>query len=259
MEDIQNFNTDDCRVFYDTFYAPNNATLVVVGDVTERRVLELVSKAYGTMESSVLPIEDVRPELPQTEERRKNVLKPTATEKLVVGYHAPAFGDFDHPALSLLSEVLFGGRASRVYRRLVHDEEAAVDVHAFVGPFHDPGLFEVFASAREGHSAAELLRSVDEEFAKVLDQPVSGAELDRAKARLELSLLGGLETVDGKASTIGFYDTVLGRPAGAFERLDATLELGPGDLLRAARKYLRNGSRSVIFVEPQAASKGGLA
>jgi zinc protease len=256
MEDIQNFDTEDCRVFYDTFYAPNNATLVVVGDVTERRVLELVSKAYGTIEPSLLPVEDVRPELPQIEERRKNVQKPTATEKLVVGYHAPAFGDFDHPALSLLSEVLFGGRASRVYRRLVHDEEAAVDVHAFVGPFRDPGLFEIFASAREGHSASGLLRILDEEVAKVIDQPVSSEELDRAKARLELSLLGGLETVDGKASTIGFYDTVLGKPAGAFERLDATLELGSGDLLRAARKYLRNDSRSVIFVEPQPTSKG---
>jgi len=161
MDDIQNFNTEDCRTFYDTYYAPNNATLVVVGDVTERRILELVSGAYGGIEPSVLPIEDVKPEPPQREERKTTVQKPTATEKLVVGYHAPAFGDFDHPALSLLSEVLFGGRASRIYRRLVHDEEAAVDVHAFVGPFHDPGLFEMYASAREGHRAEGLLRVID--------------------------------------------------------------------------------------------------
>lgn len=255
MDDIQNFNTEDCRTFYDTYYAPNNATLVVVGDVAERRVLELVSEAYGNIEPSVLPVEDVKPELPQREERRKTVQKPTATEKLVIGYHAPAFGDFDHPALSLLSEVLFGGRASRIYKRLVHDEEAAVDVHAFVGPFHDPGLFEMYASAREGHSAEALLRAVDEEIAKVLVEPVNGGELARAKARFELSLLSGLETVDGKASTIGFYDTVLGRPAGAFERLDATTRLDAGDLLRVARRYLRNESRTVLFVEP-AAAKG---
>src|SRR5262249_52862418 len=152
------------------------------------------------------------------------------TEKLVVGYHAPAFGDFDHPALSLLSEVLFGGRASRVYKRLVHDEEAAVDMHAFVGPFHDPGLFEIYASGREGRSATDLLKILDEELAKVVAEPVSTEELDRAKARLELSLLAGLETVDGKASTIGFYDTVLGKPSGAFERLEASTALGPGDL-----------------------------
>ena len=100
---------------------------------------------------------------------------------------------------------------------------------------------------------------LDEEVAKVTDQPVSSEELNRAKARLELSLLSGLETVDGKASTIDFYDTVLGRPAGAFERLDATLELGPGDLLRAARKYLRSQSRSVIFVEPQSTGTGTAA
>jgi zinc protease len=259
MEDIQNFDTEDCRAFYDTFYAPNNATLVVVGDVTERRVLELVSKAYGTIESSVLPVEDVRPELPQSEERRKVVQKPTATEKLVVGYHSPAFGDFDHPALSLLSEVLFGGRASRLYRRLVHDEETAVDVHAFVGPFRDPGLFEIYASAREGQTAGALLAAVDEEIARVAQEPVSAEELARAKARLELALLSGLETVDGKASTIGFYDTVLGKPSGAFERLDATTELGQADLLRVARRYLRKEARSVIFVQPQQTSKDAAA
>jgi zinc protease len=255
MEDIQNFNTEDCRSFYDTYYAPNNATLVVVGDVNERRILDLVSKAYGVIEPSVLPVEDVHPETPQAEERKKSVLKPTATQKLVVGYHAPAFGDFDHPALSMLSEVLFGGRASRVYRRLVHDEESAVDVHAFVGPFHDPGLFEIYASAREGRSGGDLLRSLDEEIARVKAQPVTVEELDRAKARLELSLLAGLETVDGKASTIGFYDTVLGKPAGAFERLDATSSLSAGDVLRVARRYLRDESRSVIFVEPSSTEK----
>jgi zinc protease len=99
------------------------------------------------------------------------------------------------------------------------------------------------------------LRSLDEEIARVKAQPVTVEELDRAKARLELSLLAGLETVDGKASTIGFYDTVLGKPAGAFERLDATSSLSAGDVLRVARRYLRDESRSVIFVEPSSTEK----
>src|SRR5689334_5293179 len=94
MPDIEGFTTDDCRAFYDTFYAPNNATIVVVGDVPERKVLELVVKEYGNIEPSVLPDEDPRPEPPQTEERVVHVTKPAATEKLVVGYHAPALGDF---------------------------------------------------------------------------------------------------------------------------------------------------------------------
>ncbi len=254
MDDIQNFNTEDCRSFYDAYYSPNNATLVVTGDVTERRAMELVVKNYGHIPPSVLPLEDVIPEPPQNEERRLEVTKQAATEKLIVGYHSPAFGDFDHAPLSLLSEVLFGGRASRVYRRLVRELELAVDVHGFVGPFRDPSLFEVSASARDGKTAAELLTVLDEELEKVRHSPVTTEELERAKARLELSLVGGLETAEGKASTIGFYDTVLGRPAEAFDRLQATLELTASDLLRVARRYLNPASRTVIVVHPQAAA-----
>ena len=259
MADIEGFTTEDCRGFYDTFYAPNNATIVIVGDVTERRALELVVSAYGAIPPSTLPVEDVRPEPPQTEERVVEVAKPTATEKLVVGYHCPALGDFDHAPLSLLSEVLFGGRASRVHRRLVRELEIAVDVHAFVGPFRDPGLFEVFASARDGKAAKEMLTAIDEELERVLREAIPVPELERAKARLELSLVAGLETVDGKASTIGFYDTVLGRPAAAFERLEATLELTASDLLRAARRYLSKTSRTVVLVHPQEVAKGAAA
>jgi zinc protease len=251
MPDIEGFTTEDCRGFYDTYYAPNNATIVVVGDVTERKILELIVKAYGAIAPSVLPHEDVHPEPPQTAERRVEVKKPAATEKLVVGYHSPALGDFDHPALSLLSEVLFGGRASRVYRRLVRELEMAVDVSGSVGPFHDPGLFEIYASAREGKTSLELLAALDAELDRVCDSVVTEAELTRAKARMELSLVSGLETVDGKASTIGFYDTVLGRPAAAFERLEMTLALTASDLLRVARRYLRRESRNIVLVHPQ--------
>lgn len=253
MPDIQGFTTEDCRAFYDTFYSPNNATVVVVGDVSARRVLELVVPAYGGMPPATLPIEDAHPESPQTEERRLSVVKPTVTEKLVLGYHAPALGDADHLALSMLSEVLLGGRASRIYRKLVRELELAVDVHGFVGPFHAPGLFEVYSSAREGKTADALLLPLDAELDRVTREPVTEAELERAKARLELSLVSGLETVDGKATTIGFYDTVLGRPAAAFERLEAASALTVSDLLRVARRYLRRQSRSVILVRPQSA------
>jgi zinc protease len=259
MQDIEGFSTEDCREFYDTYYAPNNATIVVVGDVAERRVLELIVKAYGAIPPSTLPVEDVHPEPPQTAERRVEVKKPAATEKLVIGYHSPALGDTDHPALSLLAEVLFGGRASRVYRRLVRELEIAVDVSGSVGPFHDPGLFEIYASAREGKNAIELLAGLDGELDRVCEGAVTEPEIERAKARLELSLVGSLDTVDGKASTIGFYDTVLGRPAAAFERLEMTLGLTASDLLRVARRYLRRESRNVVFVHPQGESSGAAA
>jgi zinc protease len=254
MKDIEGFTTDDCAEFYRTYYAPNNATLVVVGDYSEASLLEKVAKAYGAIPPSTLPVENYQAEPPQTAERRRDVKKPTPTEKLAVGYHAPALGDFDHLSLALLVDVLFGGRASRIHRRLVRELEIAADVRSFVGPFRDPGLFEIFASAREGHRAEELLDAIDAELARVREEPVTEEEIERARARTELALVAGLETVEGKASTIGFYETVLGRPAAAFERLDALRRLGPSELLRAARRYFSNDARSVIFVRAELAS-----
>ena len=83
------------------------------------------------------------------------------------------------------------------------------------------------------------------------DEPVPSAEIERARARLELGLLASLDTVDGKASTLGFYETVLARPAAAFERLEATAALDASDLLRVARRYLRKDNRSIVLVRVQ--------
>src|SRR5262245_51417579 len=173
MKDIEGFTTDDCQAFYRTFYAPNNATIVATGDVSAPTLLAKVQKAYGALPPSELPLEDVRPEPPQTSERRREVQKPTATEKIAIGYHGPAMGDFDHPALSLLAEVMFGGRASRMHQRLVRELEIASDVRIFVGPFRDPGLIEIYASAREKHTAEELLRAIDEDLARMREEAVT--------------------------------------------------------------------------------------
>jgi zinc protease len=257
MTDIEGFTTADCTEFYRTFYAPNNATIVVVGDVAEAQLLGRIAKAYGHIAPSALPLEDVQPEPAQLEERRIDVSKPTSTEKLLIGYHAPALGDWDHPLLSLLVEILFGGRASRVHRRLVRELELASEVRAFVGPFKDPGLTELFVSCREGTSAEAILTVIDEELARVKVEAILPEEIERGRARFELGLLAGLDTVDGKAQTIGFYETVLGRPCAAFERLDAIRNVSSSELRRVARKYFGAGQRSIVFVRPQAETTTG--
>jgi len=248
MPDIQGFCPEDCATFYRTYYAPNNATLVVVGDFKLATLVERVGKNYALIPSSVLPIEDVEPEPPQLSERRLEIDKPTPTEKLVLGYRAPALGDNDHIALGVLAEVLSGGRPSRLLRRLVHELEIAADARMLVGPFRDPSLIEVSITARGDHHAEELLQVLDEEFDRIRSTPPSAEEIERALNRIELGLLAGLDAVDGKASTIGFYETLLGRPAAAFERLEAMQQCTASDLLRVARRFLQPESRTVIFV-----------
>lgn len=248
MEDILSFTTSDCETFYRTYYAPNNATLVLVGDFNSETALRAISQAYGPLPAAELPVEDVEPEPPQLAPRNLEVTKPTATEKLTLGYRGPALGDADHIPTNLLTEVLFGGRAARIYKKLVRELEIATDVRMSVGPFRDPGLIELYATAREGHTAEELLVVIDAELERVRKEPISQPEIERARARFELGLLHGLETADSKAQTIGFYDCVLGKPAAAFERLEALELVTRDDLLRVARRYLDPNTRTQVIV-----------
>jgi zinc protease len=223
----------------------------VVGDVELAEAIRLTQEHYGALVPSVIPVEDVCPEPPQVEERRARTKKPTPTYKVAIGYRAPSIGDFDHAPLVLLNEILFGGRSSRVHRALVQEQEIASEARGWVGSFRDPGLYDLYLSARGEHTADELLTALDPLLDAVRREPVTQAELDRAKARLELSVLQGLETVSGKAEQIGFYEVVLGHPAALFDKVAAYRRATLSDLLRVARRYLVPSARTVIEVAPE--------
>src|SRR5262249_24473179 len=250
MEDIQAFPTHNGAAFYRTYYAPNNATLVAVGDIDLETFLRLVQDHYGALPASTIPVEDVHPEPAQTAERRVSVKKPTPTYKLAIGYKSPALGDFDHAPFVLLNEILFGGRSSRVHRALVQEKEIATEIRGWVGTFRDPALYDIYLSAREKRRAAELLDALDVLLGDVRREPVTDDELDKAKARLELATLQWLETVAGKAEQIGFYETVLGDPSALFRKLAQYRRANRSDLLRVARRYLDVDARTVIEVAP---------
>jgi zinc protease len=250
MEDIQSFTPEDCERFYRAYYAPANATLVVAGDIQVRAVMNKIIAAYGAIPSAELPLEDSEPEPPQTQERRVSLEKPVSAAKVYLGYRGPAFGDDDHVALSVLSEVLFAGRASVGHARIVQEKELAIEVRAWVSTFRDPGIFELSATARTGVEPetliGELTRILEE--AKVI--PPSESDLARAKARLELALVQSLETASGKAEQIGYYETMLDDPLGAFRRLAAYQRVSLNDLRRVARRYFVQGARTVLTVLP---------
>jgi zinc protease len=261
MSDIESFTIEDCLGFYRRYYAPTNATLIVVGDLRIPQALKLIHRGYGKIGAETVPLEDTYPEPVQTAERRVEVSLSASSERLLIGYKGPALGDADHVAMSLLIEILAGGAASRLQKRLIRIEGLVSDVRASVGPHRDPSLIEFSASTREGISAARVLAAIDEEIASLLDAPVSQPEIDRARARARLGLLSGLETAEGKASTIGFYETVLRRPLAAFERLKSMTDLDAADLRRVARRYLVPSARTVVLQacspqEPPRAAEG---
>jgi zinc protease len=255
MEDIQGFSPEDCTAFYKTYYAPNNATVVVVGDFNDKQLLGRILDAYGELPAAIIPPDDTLPEPPQMAPRSVEIKKPTATEKLLVGYHGPALGDVDHTALTVLTEILFGGRASRLYRALIIEGEICSEVRGWVSTFADAGLFEIYTTARVGKTIADIETVLFRELARVRDDVVTADELVRAKARLELGLLQSLETMNGKAEQIGFYETVLGDPGAAFQRLEAYRRVTASELRKAARRYIVDRAQTTIRVLPDAAER----
>lgn len=250
MEDILGFTREDCVAFHEKFYVPNRITLVVVGDFDEEDVLSRIAKAYGAIPPGKKARVPNIVEPPQRRERRVVVRKPAASAKLGIGFRAPSMRDPRHGVLSVLNEILFGGRSSRIHRALVHDREIAIDVHGSVSPFRDPGLDEMWLTARPGVSADKLLTALDREIDRVVARGVTEAELERAKNRLELSFLQAMETASGKAEQIGFHQTVVGDIVNVHRSLEECRSVTIADAAKVARDVFVRNRRTVVLVEP---------
>jgi zinc protease len=259
MKDIESFTIADCTRFYRTYYAPNNAAVVAVGGFDEAELLALVQRHYGAIRPSRVPSYKSTALSVQRGERKAVLRLQTPTEKLTLAYRAPAFGDPDYAVLSLINELLFIGRSSRMYQRLVREEQIAADVHAGIAPFVEPALFDIWVGLRPGKHARQALRVVEAELARICTQRVSARDLARVKSRAELGFLMAMETAAGKAEQIGFYETVLGDAGQIFERLARFRAVTADDVLRVARRVFDRSCRTRIEVLPKRGARAAAA
>src|SRR5215468_7095291 len=255
MEDIRALSLPDIRAFYRTWYAPNNATLVCVGELDEAAVLDLVARSYGAIQPATLPdVPRVR-EPEQTRERVVRAPKPIATDRLLVGYKAPGQDHPDWATLEIVATLLAGCPSARLYRRLVIDREAASSVDAQLTPFRDPSLLRLAVTASRGHTADGIVAEIDRELAAMAEQPPRHAEVEKAKAIAETDFWTSLVDVDGKAEALGHYETALGD----FRKVNAIAArlaaVSDDDVARCVRSYLRADHRTVVIAEPE--SPGG--
>jgi zinc protease len=250
MDDIMGFTTEDCRSFYSTFYAPNNATLVVCGDIDVEATLALVRKHYGAIPAANLPLTAFESEPPQHGERRASWKKPVTADRALFAWRAPPQSHPDWLPLQLASEVLLGGPSSRLYRRLVVESETASSVSGMLMPVAQPGLFEVFTSMVRGKTHLEAEAIIDEEVARLGSELMSPGELAKCKNRYETGFWSELETADGKAEALGHYEAVLGDYRALFEAAARVEQLTAEDVRRAAATYLKREARTVVVAEP---------
>jgi zinc protease len=250
MDDIRALALDDIRAFYRTWYAPNNAALVVVGDFDEPALLELVATAYGSIPAATLPAPGGAPEPPQASERVLRAPKPIATDRVLMGYKAPGQAHADWPVLELLATVLAGSPSARLHRRLVVEKEIASSVDAQLTPFRDPSLFRLAVTVARGHRADAALAAIDESLAELCAAPLPAAELAKAKNLVETDFWTNLADADGKAEALGHHEIALGDFRSVLALADALAAVTADDVLRVARAYLEPARRSVVIAEP---------
>jgi predicted Zn-dependent peptidase len=254
MEDLDAASLDDVKDFFRTWYAPNNAVLAVVGDVEPDRVREWVRHYFGG-----IPANTSLPTLPDLSlpptlggERRETVYDRIPLPRVYVGYRAPVFGDPRLDALDIASQILAGGKGSRLHRRLVRDERIAQDVAFFTLGFVGGGSISAgWATVRPGVDVARVESVLHEELDRLAASPVSDDELARARALVEADELGALQRVEERADRLAMYATLFDDPE-LINRMLARYLAVTGDQIRdVAADVLRSDNRVVLTYLPE--------
>ena len=263
ISDLESMTRDDLYGYYRRYYVPNNAALVIVGDVDSADALCCVEKQFGAIAPGALPERPRTTEPAQLGERRVGIAREGTTAYLKIAYHAPAADAPDFSSVLVLDAVLTGAkglnlwssfrdtppqRKARLYRALVEGRLASSVSGAFVATEH-PFLYAVSATATEGVGLAEVEHAALAELDRVRSDGISEAELNRAKRQLWARLVFENESVTNIAHQIGFFQTVASLDL--YTSLPARIRaVTTEDVTNAARTYLVPSNRTIGWFEP---------
>lgn len=239
IADLDQATLADVREFHDTYYKPNNATLVIVGDFASEQALAWARKYFEGIPPSAKPIpRRDTPEPPQTAERTlEKSYSNTPLPAVVIGYKIPARYAPDAYALDLAANILAGGESSRLYQTLVYKEQIAVQSAGFGNFSEDPNLFWAYAIMNPGHAAAEGQKAVVTVLDGLKDKPLGAKELEKAKNQEIAGFILGRDTDEEKAVALAAA-AVLGKDPGRVNtELEQYLAVTPGDIARVAKEY----------------------
>ncbi|MHB1950899.1 MAG: M16 family metallopeptidase [Acidiferrobacteraceae bacterium] len=254
MHNIRKLTARKVRAWYHRWYAPNNAVLVVVGDVRPEHVFALARKYFGHIPRKAIPARNVAQEPPQKHERRVQVRIPAQVPYLIMGYHVPVItrsGGWQPYALDVLSGVLSGGPSARLPADLVRRRQIAASVDSnYTDVARYPELFTISAIPAQGHSLSEVEHAILAEIARLRQTPVSRRELDRVKAEVVAADVYSRDSMFGQAMLLGMFETV-GLRWQLVRHYFSNIEAVTAEqVLRVARTYLRRSNLTVAELHP---------
>ncbi len=255
MNDLDNMQVEDVRSWYQRWYAPNNATLVVVGDVSPEWVLKMAQKYFGPLKAESIPRQKPLREPPQRGTIRVTVEAPARQPYLLLGYKTPVVATADQEwepyALEMLAAILDGGNSSRISQKLVRGKEIAVSAGANYSAFSKySDMLTMNGVPAEGHTIAELEQALRAEVDLLKQKLVSSEELQRVQAQVVASKVYELDSVFYQAMQIGTLETI-GLDWSLIDKYAERMRaVTPEQVQAVARKYLKDESLAVAVLKP---------
>ncbi|NOU40716.1 MAG: insulinase family protein [Methylotenera sp.] len=257
MNDLENMTVEDAREWYRNWYAPNNATLVVVGDVNAQEVYALAKKHFGHLKPKVLPARKPQVEPAQIGERRVVVKAPAKLPYLLMGYHVPALAtpetDWEPYALEVLAGVLSGNPAARLNQKLVRETQLAIDASAGYDLLARgrQSVFALDGTPSEGKTVIELETALLQQIENIKDSGVTVEELDRVKAGVIAADVYKRDSMFYQGMQLGTIETI-GFPWQILQDYPAKLRAVTQEQVQAvAKKYLRKDNLTIATLDPQ--------
>lgn len=250
MSDLKSLDPDDLIKHYQTHYAPNNAVVIIVGDVKKEEIVSKVAAAFGDVPSGPGIKEAKIEDEEQRGERRFFVKKEAELPFIMSAYKVPDIKHEDGFALEVLGSVLSDGKSSRLYHRLVYEQQIAVSAWAgYEGLYKDPFLFLTGATAASGRNIEDVEKAINDEIENIKKEPPSEREVQKAKNQVEASFIMGQDSIYMQAKMVGTFEMI-----GGWRLWDKYLEgirkVSPEDVRRVAEKYLVSDKKTTGILMP---------
>ena len=257
MADLEAASIDDVREFFQTYYVPENATLVLVGDFDSALALRLVEQYFGRVPKAEMPVpRDISSEPPHEQERRVTLEEDWPLPAVVVAYHITYDGHPDSYPLHIASKILSDGESSRLYRGLVYEQQVAVSAFGQGNIIEHPNLFFAVALVQPGRTTAEAEAALIEEFERLKSEPVSEHELQRSKNQFARDYITGRTSNDQKAAHLAHAAVIHDDITTADGEFDIFMTITPEDVQRVARTYFTPENRLVMTIVPRTPDSG---
>ncbi len=250
MADLETMSRSEAKTFFETYYGPNNLTITIVGDVNPAEMKTLAETYFGRLSARPKPSPVETTEPPQIGERRVTI-EERSQPLFIMGYHKGSIQHPDDVVFDVISDIMSRGRTSRLYKRMVEQDQIAVQASGFVGYPGDkyPNLMLFYGAPSQGHTAEECMDVVEEEIARLKTDPVGEDELKKAKSRARADLVRQLGSNSGLAIQLAVTQVLTGDWRNLFNRLDALDAVTAADVQRVANTYFKPNNRTVAYVK----------